>query len=181
MMPTNSFTSEGESPQLQADSPRLKIKDITEARAAFKSVLEREGIRAALCFLNWLTRHRFTSLYQFDNQMLRSVYFFDRENPLSVASPDIPITASYCVFIRDQGVPFATADAKNDHRVDSHPNRNHVQSYYGVPLLNRAGGVFGSLCHFDLKPLPVTKEDVRLLESAAELMQEQLLESVLRS
>lgn len=48
-----------------------------------------------LIFLNGLTEHWFSSLYRFDADTLKNLYFYDRENPTLESSPDVPVIASY--------------------------------------------------------------------------------------
>ncbi len=139
-----------------------------------KIVFASGGPRAAIAFLNSLTDHRFTSLYRFDGETLRNITFYDREHPDLEICEDIPVMASYCVFVRDSGRMFMTAEAQNDDRVQNHPKQRTVQSYCGVPLLDRAGKLFGTICHFDFKPRRIADLDVELLEYMATLLQTQL-------
>jgi GAF domain-containing protein len=143
----------------------------SDALSQLKRILAIDGVRAAVAYLNSLTTHRFTSLYQFEGETLRNLIFYDRENPEIEKCSDIPVLASYCVFVRESGVMFATDDALQDERVLSHPKRETVQSYCGVPLLDRDGEMFGTICHFDFKPGRVADADVELLECMAPLLQ----------
>src|SRR4051794_13876104 len=101
-----------------------------------KAALANRGLRGAVAFLNSLTSARFTSLYRFSGGALRNITFYDRENPEVESCDEIPIEASYCVYIRDSSASFAVADAGTDERVRQHPKRQTVQSYCGVPLLD---------------------------------------------
>ncbi|MEO8435850.1 MAG: GAF domain-containing protein [Pyrinomonadaceae bacterium] len=144
-----------------------------EALLKLKAAFANGGVRGAVAFLNSLTHHRFTSLYRFDGPTLRNITFFDRENPTVDSCEDIPVEASYCVFVRDTSARFTVRDAGRDERVKNHPKRDVVQSYCGVPLLDRNGKMFGSICHFDFKPGPVSDLDVELLEYMARLLQQE--------
>lgn len=135
-----------------------------------KVVFAKGGPRAAIAFLNSLTSHRFTSLYRFDGEMLRNAIFYDRENPELDHCEDIPVLASFCVFVRDSGATFKTRDARHDVRLNNHPKQNTIQSYCGVPLLNPQGKMFGTICHFDFKPGHIEDLDVELLEYMATLL-----------
>ena len=108
-------------------------------REQLKSVVEKDGVRAALIFLNGLTAHRFTALYRFDDETLKNIYFYDRDYPEVESSPEIPVQASYCVFVRSTQRTFAVADASRDERVAAHPKRHELKSYCGVPLLTNKG------------------------------------------
>ncbi len=140
--------------------------------AEFKAILRKDGVRPALIFLNGLTAHRFSAIYQFQNETLRNLYFYDRENPEIESIEEIPVTASYCVFLRDTGILFHTSDALRDERVRTHPKREKVLAYCGVPLLDAKGGLFGSICHFDLEPRIIADKDVELMEAVALLLRE---------
>ncbi len=141
-----------------------------EPLAELRKIIERQDIRAAVIFLNGLTEHRFTALYSFNKEILHNLYFFDSENPLQETTPDIPVMASYCVFVRNQQQRFVVADSLHDSRVASHLKQKIVQSYCGVPLLDEYGNMFGSICHFDFKPLSISDENVRLLEETGRLI-----------
>jgi GAF domain-containing protein len=140
------------------------------AFARLKSVLAQDGIRAALAFLNGLTPHRFTALFRFDDKILRNVCFYDSEQPDIQGCADIPVTDSYCVFVRDEGRVFTVIASLSDDRVSRHSKRVEVQSYCGVPLLDENGRMFGSICHFDFRPMSISDENVALMEKIAPLL-----------
>lgn len=142
----------------------------TTTLATLKAVLATGGLREAVKFLNRRTKHRFTSLYQFDGPALRKVTFYDREHPDLDHCEEIPVEASYCVFVREKGQPFVVEDSRDDARVAGHPKRSVLGRYCGVPLLDASGKMFGSICHFDFVPGRVEERDVRLLERMAELL-----------
>ena len=135
-----------------------------------RSILRVGDVRAALIFLNGLTEHRFSALYRFDADTLTNKFFFDRENPAVELTPDIPIMASYCVHVRSTHDTFKTPDSLHDARVEDHPKRQEVRSYCGVPLCDVNGEVFGSICHFDFRPLSISDSNVQLMEAVAPLI-----------
>ena len=135
-----------------------------------RKIGSRDGVRAMLTYLNGLTGHRFTALYRFDRDHLRNVYFFDRNRPLMETCPDIPVMASYCVFVRDSNNTFVTLDSLADERVAGHPKRLEVRSYCGVPLVDDAGRAFGTICHFDALPHPISDQNLELMEAVAALL-----------
>lgn len=139
-----------------------------------KSVFADGGVRGAVAFLNSMTPHRFTSLYRFDGPTLRNITFFDRQNPDDEYCEDIPVEASYCVFVRDTAAKFAFPDAMLDRRVRTHSKRETVRRYCGVPLLDRDGNMFGSICHFDIEPGEIADRDIQLLEHMSQLLQPEL-------
>jgi GAF domain-containing protein len=140
------------------------------ARSELKSVFNGKGLRRAVIFLNSLTDHRFTSVYRFDGPTLRSITFYDRENPEVDHCDDLPVLASYCVFVRDLGAPFEVSHAACDERVNGHSKQRSIQRYCGVPLRDSDGKMFGSICHFDLNPGAIRASDVDLLEYLGDLM-----------
>ena len=158
--------------QARKDSAGIGRVSNDAAFRELKSAYERKGVRVAIEYLNSLTPHRFTSLFRFDGDTLRKVVFFDRQNPGEDHCEDIPVTASYCIFVRDRGETFTVEESKSDERVVGHPKRDTFQCYCGVPLLDRDDRMFGSICHFDFEPAKVSKLDIELLESMARILKE---------
>lgn len=139
-----------------------------------RALLARGALREAVIYLNTQSDHRFTSLYRFAGDTLSSVEFFDRERPDVDLSEDIPVIASYCVFVRDSGGTFSTPDSLDDRRLVNHAKRLQVRSYCGVPLVDDEGRMFGSVCHFDFVPRQIRSSDIELLESLAPALQRQI-------
>lgn len=139
-----------------------------------KAIQEHSGIRALLIHLNGLTDHRFTALYRFDEDSLHNLYFFDQQQPEILSCPDIPVLASYCVFVRSSGQTFVTPDSLADERVRGHAKRMEVRSYCGVPLVDDEGRMFGTICHFDFSALPISDDSVALMEAVAPLLKREL-------
>lgn len=141
-----------------------------------RAIRDDAGVRAVLIFLNGLTDHRFTALYRFDDETLKNLYFFDREHPDVESCPEIPVMASYCVFVRSSRLTFMTSDSLEDERVRGHPKEFEVRSYCGVPLVDEDGRMFGTICHFDFRPIPISDENVALMEAMASLLKARLTE-----
>jgi len=146
----------------------------SEAVPRLKAILAAEGIRAAVIYLNSLSAFRFTSLYRFEGEVARDIFFFDRESPGMEDAPDVLLMATYCVFLRETRDDLTIHDSLCDERVRDHPKREKVRSYCGVPLVNGDGKVFGSVCHFDFKPVLIADADVELLERMGALVQHRL-------
>jgi GAF domain-containing protein len=144
--------------------------DFPSALSHLRAVLRAGDLRGAVMFLNSLTTHRFTSLFRFDGELLRNVVFFDRQNPAQSAVDDIPVAASYCVFVRDAAETFTVPDAASDPRVDGHPKQPVFRAYCGVPLVDEQGRMFGTICHFDVEPRRISDEHVDLMEAIAPLL-----------
>lgn len=145
--------------------------DHRELFVQLKAALTERGVRGAVAYLNSLTTHRFTSLYRFNRGALQNITFYDRKNPEVESCEEIPVEASYCVYVRDHGENFSVEDSESDERVREHPKRQAVRSYCGVPLLDGRDQLIGSICHFDLEPGRTTEQDVALLEYMARLLQ----------
>ena len=135
-----------------------------------KSILGRDGVRAAVIFLNSKTDHRYTALYRFDRETLCNLYFVDKENPSRESIEDIPVSASYCAFVRRNDGTFTVSNSIEDARLEHHAKRNIVRAYCGVPLHDEAGKVFGTICHFDFQPMSITDSNFGLMEALAPLL-----------
>ena len=131
-------------------------------------VLSSDGVLAALQLLNRRTRFRFTGLYRVEPLLLRNIHLFDRENPnLNVSGTVSPLTVGYCGIACATAAPFVTSDAREDHRLESHPARESMISYCGVPIRSRSGIPWGTLCHFDLRPRLAPPGEATHLETVA--------------
>ena len=144
----------------------------TDFATQLKIVLAERGLEAAIALLNSFTGCRFTSMFRFDGRMLRPLTFYDRADPAAEPPEDIPVEASYCVFVRDTGLPFRVDDSSADVRVEHHPKRREILAYCGVPLKDEYGITFGTLCHFDVRAVPITDADVRRMEDFARIVNE---------
>jgi len=136
----------------------------TKAIATFRELLRGRGVRAALQFLNSISNHRFTAVFRFEGDTLRNLHLIDRENSKIERCPDLPVVDSYCVYVRSAAKPFVINDSLDDDRVEGHLKQQIVRSYCGVPLLDENGELFGTICHFDFKPIPFTAEEAFLLD-----------------
>ena len=135
-----------------------------------RRTLQNAGVRAALIELNRASGYRFTALYRFDKSRARNLYFYDRNNPSVESGDDYPVEASYCVYVRDGGVPFVVEDAPDSPTAAGQTALGQVKAYCGVPVLDRDGHTFGSLCHFDVSPVRADAEGVALMETLARLL-----------
>lgn len=146
--------------------------DVTRAVEVFQDVLLSRGVHAALGWLNARVRHRFTGVHRIDPPVLRNLLLFDRENPTLEVGSDTPLRETYCSIVGETGRPFAMTNASCDGRVREHPARDSVLAYCGVPLVDeaRGGRVFGTLCHFDLRPQRSSSSDIVLLEAISPLI-----------
>ena len=128
--------------------------------------LSRGELRVALKALNRAAGLRFTAVYRFDGETLKSLALFDRDAIGVQIWPDVPVRDSYCTFLRRQLV-FVTEDAEYDPAVAGHPKQGVVFSYCGAALRGPDGTPWGSICHFDYVPHTVSPADVAVLEQVA--------------
>ena len=128
-------------------------------------------MRTLLGLLNGGTPYRYTSILRFDGDRLESVWTLDRQEEGADTFPlDLPVEASYCGLVRDEGAPFVTADALVDPRVEKHPKRAVLRSYCGVPIYRPDGSMFGTLCHYDADPHPVEDGTIAAMQRIAALL-----------
>lgn len=150
--------------KLTSTPPDARIAD--DVRTA----LATGGVHAALALLNKGTSYRFTGVYCFEGNTLRSVSLFDRNNPSTRLGEDAPLRETYCSIVARERVPFVTADTMADARLVHHPARLTVRSYCGVLLRNADSTPFGSLCHFDVVPVVPPGDALALLEGAGPII-----------
>lgn len=141
----------------------LGALNIEDKVASLARALANGGLWSGLRYINSTTDYRFTGLYRFDRQTLRTIALFDRATPEVHSAPDVDASLSYCSLMRESGEPLRIADAPNDARAVGHPSRDVVQAYCGIPLIDEDGTVIGSLCHFALEPTLLYDEDLELL------------------
>ena len=138
---------------------------LTDVVETFQHTLREDGLFAALRYLNSTTEYRFTGIYRFEEDWVRSFLLFDRGNPHLRIGADVPMKASYCMHTRSAAEPYRIEDAQFDTRLLLHPARESVLSYIAVHLLDLTGSSWGTLCHFDFRPHAASNEDIRVLEA----------------
>ena len=131
------------------------------------AIIVEHGVRPALEFLNGRTRFRFSGIYRVDPPLLCNVVLFDRENPdMNLSGEVTQLDDTYCALTYASG-PFETADSVSDARLLHHAARNSIISYAGVPLRLSNGHLWGTLCHFDVRPRLLPLGERSVLESVA--------------
>ena len=145
----------------------MAISDNSEFQEQIHYLIGLGRFRQAVEFLNLTSAYRFTALYRISSDQLHNLVIFDREQPDQPLLDTIPLDDSYCVFVRDLKDAFIVADAAGDSRVEAHPKRPTVNAYCGVPLIDTAGDVFGTVCHFDFAPVPENPATVDMLKTFA--------------
>ncbi len=127
----------------EANTPLIDDSPITK----LLRVLAEQGIIAALRILNARTPHRYTGVYKYTPEVLRSMYLVDAFDPSVVKGGDVQNEDAYCVLLRNEPkLAFGQVeDAACPIKLAS-----PVVSYCGVLLVRADGEPFGSLCHYDL-------------------------------
>ncbi|VTU16002.1 hypothetical protein SRS16CHR_01663 [Variovorax sp. SRS16] len=138
-----------------------------EVFARFAVTMRSEGLREALASLLQQTDYRFIGIWRFEDGQANAVVHYDRENPDVLTAQEVPDTATYCCFVRDSHAPFMTPNALVDERLAQHPARAQVLTYCGVPLMDSAGTILGTLCHYDLVPRDPQQIDIELMLNVA--------------
>ena len=133
--------------------------------------LRERGMRGALWLLNARTPHRFTGVFQYEGDMLRSVALVDKWDPLVERGEDVPVASAYCAHLRNTGEPLEVADGSTDPRTPWMA-QGEVLSYCGAPIRTRSGELWGALCHFDTARCETKNSDMPLLLAAAALLHE---------
>lgn len=142
-------------------------RDDAEAFANFVVTLKAEGLREALATLLRRTDYRFIGIWRFKDGKANAAAHYDRENPTLTTAEEVPDTATYCCYVRESGQPFKTPNALIDERAAKHPARSTVLSYCGVPVMDSAGTILGTLCHYDLVPRDPEQVSLELMMSVS--------------
>ncbi|MBJ6107702.1 hypothetical protein JAO73_01675 [Hymenobacter sp. BT523] len=154
-------------------TPTLNEEPAMQAEiAAFGAVLERQGVHAALGYLNGRTPHRYTGVYRFDGDTLRSEALFDRKLPEVRQGADAPLAETYCSLVGRTEALVQILDAAADPQARG--IATPVISYCGVLIRDGQGKAFGTLCHYDLQRCQERTTDQPLLAAAAQLLYQRL-------
>ncbi|WP_326539273.1 guanylate cyclase [Pseudorhodoferax sp.] len=142
----------------------------TSALERFRQVLRSDGVDAALGVLNEGVAHRYTGIFLLRGDELRNMHFFDKQRaPRSDYLDVVPFSDSFCQIAMREG-KFESADTATDARVDYSPYKGVVVSYQGVPLLDDALALSGTLCHFDSVEQAPDESALALLYQAARIL-----------
>lgn len=138
---------------------------------AFKRCLRQDGLRGALTHLNLRTPHRFTGVFRFDGDTLRSVALVDKWDANVERGEDAPVARAYCAHLRSTGQPLGVEDGDIDPRTPW-MRGSGIASYCGAVIRNKLGAPWGALCHYDAGRCESKDSDMPLLVAAAALLYE---------
>jgi GAF domain-containing protein len=131
-------------------------------------LLTSAGPMMAVRFLNERTRFRFTGVYRTEGPLLHNLHLYDRENPtLNVSGAVSRLADTYCAIVCSGDRPFFTGDALADERLSAFESRESVLSYCGVPIRSQGGLIWGTLCHYDVRPRLLAPAEIDVMTLAA--------------
>ena len=152
-------------------NPRSATIERRSATAVvFQKLLKQGRMGDALGYLNSQTPFRFTAVYRFDGLMLANLYLFDRQTGLGRDSAVAKVSDTYCLWINETLSVVQMSDSLTDPRAESHAKREMVRSYCGAPILDQAGDLFGTICHFDFEPRGNSVETLPVLAEVGPML-----------
>ena len=142
--------------------PTAVVKGVIRESLA---TLAESGLHALLAQLNARTRYRYTSALHIESPLLQTIATFDRESPERRCGGDIHLLANtFCGIVAERRQMFSTPNARTDARLAAHPARHSAaRSYQGAPIFTRNWRVWGTLCHFDIRPRLLIEDEVDVL------------------
>ena len=159
---------------IEQERPAGRSASTDGACAECTAIIATHGVRHAIEFLNARTRFRFTGVFRLDPPHLSNLFLFDRENPDMNCSGEVtPLEDTYCALACENG-SFETGDSMADARLAHHSARSTVISYAGVPIRLSDGQVWGTLCHYDVRPRLLPQGERLVLESMGPLLVESM-------
>jgi len=131
--------------------------------------LETQG-PAGLAFLNARVPHRYTGVFRLHEGALRNMFLYDKQGEIVPEFLQVvPLNDSFCQFTLRDGL-FTTQDSSTDQRLDGHRYKGVLLSYVGLPLLDNAGELYGTMCHFDAQALALDDNEFEIFRAAAKLL-----------
>lgn len=138
-----------------------------DALLDLNQVLASQGPQAALGFLNARVPHRFTAANKIEDGHMVCVLLHDKAGKLQPGMVvKVPMDHSFCQFVIREG-SFSTTHSGQDERLAGHPFQGIMQSYCGVPLVDAAGEVAGTLCHMDMQSQLLSDVEFDVFQRAA--------------
>ena len=150
------------------------MRSISSVRQACADALQVGGLFGLLKTLNGRTPYRFTGIYRFDGEWVKSVWLYDREHPNIEFGSDVLWDHSYCRMTAAHGEYCEIADATADARLVSHVARRRVQSYVAVLLHQPDRSSLGTLCHYDVCPRETPRDVIRELQAVKDVVEQTL-------
>ncbi len=134
------------------------------------AILRSRGLGAGIAALNAGVEHRYTGVYRMAGSCLYNVQLHDK---LGQARPEalavVELADSFCQFVLRDGGLLMDNTLHEDHLGD-HPYRGVLLAYHGVPIGDNAGGLWGTLCHFDFEERGLSESQYELLKAAGHML-----------
>ncbi len=146
-------------------------KDVAFRR--FNETVAQAGIRAGLAYLLSLTDFRFIAIFRRNGDKATAAVFYDRENPDVLRVDEVPASVAYCDLAVQTRSVFMTGDSMHDPRLTTHPARESVQAYWGLPVITPEGQILGTLCQYDVVPRDPSQIDLELMVEVASTLEQQ--------
>lgn len=140
-----------------------------------------DGLFGVLRALNATTAYRFTGIYRFEGEWVRSVWLYDRTRPDVRFGSDVRWDASYCRITATDGGTCEIENSLADTRLRDHTAREVVQSYLAIVLRMPDFTAFGTLCHYDTEPRVAPRRALEGLRTATPLIERALRAEVARA
>ena len=138
-----------------------------EALTEFSRRLNQQGVPTGLAYLNARVPHRFTTINEFRGSVIHCIQLIDKRG---VVTPEhiqpVAMEHSFCQFVVRDGY-FTSCDTAGDERLSDHPYKGVYNAYVGVPILDNAGELWGTLCHLDTKAISITDEEFDFFQRAS--------------
>ena len=99
-----------------------------------EKVLDAEGVRGAVRYLNSSVPHHDPAVYEITEQILHNLYIFDKLNPKLKPIEDTPISESYCELVLRTSAPVKIVNAWADVMTRSHNAFPKAKAYCRYPL-----------------------------------------------
>ncbi len=133
---------------------------------AFHAVLGKDGLAAALGFLNARSPYRFTFIYKSEPPLARRILVHDRETLHAVSRELVPISQTYFEFMRTAPT-FATRDGLLDELGRLEPGSRPFRGFCGIQLLHADGRHYGWLAHANPGFAVVPHHEIEFLRRVA--------------
>ncbi|AVS71739.1 guanylate cyclase [Paracidovorax avenae] len=134
------------------------------------AILRGRGLGAGMEALNANVAHRYTGVFRVDGPRLFNVHVYDK---LGQARPEalavVELADSFCQFVLRDG-ELLTENSLHEDKLAHSPFRGVVVAYHGVPIGDNAGGLWGTLCHFDYEERELTPAQYELLKAAGHML-----------
>lgn len=134
-----------------------------------QTVLEAQGLREALASLNRRAGYRFSAINRFEDDTVRNLHLFDRQDSTVTQAPVLCPSAEFCEVVKATRRPLRIGEPS---LVSSHRRTGSIRAYCGVLLRHLDGTPFGTLCHFDEAVPALSGDPLAMLLLAAPLFAE---------